>query len=418
MANILTPKQYDLIKQLHDGELGRLTLLSGSVRSGKTLVSLVAFALWVATMPEDATFLMCAKTLTSLRRNCLDVLVELAGSECFSFSLPRKEARLFGRRVYLEGANDAKSESKIRGLTLSGAYCDELSQFPEDFFRMLLPRMTKPGAKLIATTNPENPRHWLKAHYIDNAEQIGLQVLPFLLDDNTTLDADTVAAIKREYSISPAHYDRFILGKWVPAEGLVYPAQAAGEGIVPTVERRYTRYVVSIDYGTLNPFSAGLWGYGRELDEQGDPIGKPRWYRIREYYYDGRKARAQRTDGKYYTELAKLIGGLPVECIVVDPSAASFIAEIQCHGRYPVRKAQNDVVNGILFTADAFVKGKIAVNDCCTNCIEEFSAYRWDDKAAEDKPIKDNDHAMDDMRYFAYTILRHDAAPAVVQLRG
>ena len=172
--------------------------------------------------PADGSYLMAAKTLTALHRNCLNLLQELVGENNFSFSISKKEGMLFGRKVYFEGVNDIRAENKIRGLTLDGAYCDELTLFSEDFFAMLLSRLSKPGAKLFATTNPDSPYHWLKVNYIDAAEKRGLSLLflNFLLEDNTTLDAEYVENLKKEYT--GVFYDRFILGRWVVAEGLIY----------------------------------------------------------------------------------------------------------------------------------------------------------------------------------------------------
>lgn len=201
-------------------KLRRINLLEGSVSSGKTWVSLVLWAFWVKTMPDTGLFLMCAKSITTLKRNCLLLLQDLVGESNFVFSTSSKEGMLFGRRIILEGANDIRSESKIRGLSLQGAYCDELTQFPQDFFAMLLSRLRLPGAKLIATTNPDTPRHWLKTEYIDRAEELDFLDVKFLIDDNTTLPPDYVESIKREYV--GVYYERFIKGRWVIAEGLIY----------------------------------------------------------------------------------------------------------------------------------------------------------------------------------------------------
>lgn len=217
---IYTEKQQELLKIFKSGNLKRINILTGSVRSGKTWISLVLWAFWVLSMPESGNYLMCAKTLTSLKRNCLDLLETLIGTRYFNYSLPKKEANLFGRRIYLEGANDARSESKIRGMTLYGAYCDELTQLQEDFFSMLLSRISVPGAKLFGTTNPDSRRHWLKEKYIDNDKIDDKLVMDFLIDDNTTLDPAYVENLKKEYT--GVFYDRFILGKWVNAEGLIY----------------------------------------------------------------------------------------------------------------------------------------------------------------------------------------------------
>lgn len=216
-----TPKQRELLRIWQNGQLKRINLLEGSVSSGKTWVSLVLWAFWVTTMPRDKLYLMCAKSLTTLKRNCLLLLQELVGENNFTFSIPAKEGYLFGRHVLFEGANDARAESKIRGMTLQGAYCDELTQFPEDFFAMLLSRLRVPGAKLIATTNPDNPNHWLMQNYIVRADELDFLDLKFTIDDNTELPAEYVENIKKEYT--GVFYSRFILGEWVRAEGVIYP---------------------------------------------------------------------------------------------------------------------------------------------------------------------------------------------------
>lgn len=217
---IYSDKQRELLRMWQHGKLKRFNLLEGSVRSGKTWVSLVLWAFWVASMPENGAYLMAAKTLTSLRRNVLDLLVSLVGEDHFTYSIPGKEAKLFGRQIYLEGVNDARAESKIRGMTLQGAYCDELTLFTEDFFSMLLSRLSEPGAKLFATTNPDTPRHWLMEHYIARSNDLDCLVMKFLIDDNPFLDRDYVDNLKKEYT--GVFYDRYILGEWVVAEGLIY----------------------------------------------------------------------------------------------------------------------------------------------------------------------------------------------------
>lgn len=215
-----TEKQKGLLRMFKEGKLRRLNILEGSIRSGKTWISLVLWAFWIAVSPKDKSYLMVAKTLTSLKRNCLDLLESLAGRKNFTYSLSQKQATLFGRRIYLEGVNDARAESKIRGMTLMGAYCDELTLFTVDFFSMLLSRLSEPGAKLFGTTNPDNPNHWLKKEYIDRADKLDMLVVQFLIDDNTSLNPEYVRSIKAENT--GVFYDRFILGKWVTAEGLIY----------------------------------------------------------------------------------------------------------------------------------------------------------------------------------------------------
>ncbi len=216
-----TKKQSELIRQFKRGELKRINILQGSVSAGKTWISLIVWALWVATRPEKYLYMMCAKSLQTLKRNCLIPLQELVGEDNFSFSTTAKEGELFGRKILLEGANDARSETKIRGITLGGAYCDELSLFPKDFFIMLTSRLRVDGAKLIATTNPDVPTHWLKVDFLDNTALCDTLLNVFFhIDDNTALPAEYVDSLKKEYT--GVYYDRFIRGDWVVANGSIY----------------------------------------------------------------------------------------------------------------------------------------------------------------------------------------------------
>ena len=221
MTSVYTPKQRELLRLWQTNKLKRINLLSGSVRSGKTWISLVLWAFWVATMPKEKNYLMTAKSLTTLKRNVLDLLTELVGEKNFTFSIAQKQALLFGRKIYLEGANDARAESKIRGMTLQGAYCDELTLYGENFFTMMLSRLSEPNAKLFATTNPDTPMHWLNKKYIERGHELNMLLMTFLIDDNTFLDPNYVEELKKEYV--GVFYDRFIRGLWVVAEGLVYP---------------------------------------------------------------------------------------------------------------------------------------------------------------------------------------------------
>lgn len=215
-----SPKQIEFLRK--KGK--RLNFLVGSVRSGKTYVSLWKWALWILSQPKNYEFLMVGKTLMSLKRNCLTLLETFVGSHNFQYSLTSKSGYLFGHKIHLEGANDEKSESKIRGMTLAGAYCDEITLFPESFFVMLLTRLSVPDAKLYATCNPDTPSHWVKEKYIDNASNLDCAVWTFLLTDNTYLSEEYLDNIQKEFQ--GVFYNRFILGQWVRAEGLCYPVFA------------------------------------------------------------------------------------------------------------------------------------------------------------------------------------------------
>lgn len=254
---VFTGKQQELMGMFKRGELHRLNLLEGSVRSGKTWISLILWAVWVSSRPKEYLYMMTGKTLQTLKRNCLIPLQELIGENNFTFSLSTKEGRLFGRRVMLEGANDAKSENKIRGITLGGAYADELTLYPEDFFEMLLSRLSVPGAKFIGTTNPDIPDHWLRKKYIENPKA-NMLCIKFLIDDNTTLDPEFVSSIKKEYQ--GVFYDRFILGRWVSAEGVIYTrfADDRKRFIITEPPRDIMTATIGFDFGGNGSAHAGV----------------------------------------------------------------------------------------------------------------------------------------------------------------
>lgn len=383
------------MKVWQTGKLKRINLLEGSVSSGKTWISLVLWAFWVKVSPKDKLYLMCAKSLTTLKRNCLILLQELVGEGNFTFSIPAKEGYLFGRRILFEGANDARAESKIRGMTLQGAYCDELTQFPEDFFAMLLSRLRVPGARLIATTNPDNPNHWLMRDYIKRADELDFLDVKFTIDDNTTLPADYVENIKKEYV--GTFYERFILGRWVAAEGLIYPMFSEARHVLTKEPDTEGEYYVSSDYGIQNPNVFLLWRKERLTK---------RWICLREDYYSGRDERHQLTDAELVDRLAAMLDGIMPKFVILDPSASSMKAALQRRG-YHVWDANNDVLDGISDVATMLYDGQLGFMERCKNTIAEFCSYFWDEKAADagvDAPLKLDDHAMDATRYFVKTM--------------
>lgn len=372
--DIISKRQEEYLRE----PSARINVLEGSVRSGKTWISLVQWAFFVASMPKSAEFLMAGRTLTTLRRNCLGLLQELEPS--FTYSTSAKKGSLYGHTIWLEGANNERSENTIRGMTLAGAYIDELTLVPEGFYFMCLSRLSEPGAKLFATTNPDSPMSYVYSKIIEN-DGIDRKVSKFLIDDNTFLDPDYVRQLKREYS--GVFYQRYVLGEWVIAEGLVYPMFTAEKNIVPTEHRNYERLVVGVDYGTQNPTAMILFG-----------LCNGKWYAVKEYYHSGRDTNEQKTDQQYYDALIDLCNGYDIERIIIDPSAASFIALCRQGGIFAVQKAKNAVLDGIRHVATMIDSGRLLVNDCCVNLIREFGLYSWDSKANSDEVIKENDHCL------------------------
>ena len=279
-------------------------------------------------------------------------------------------------------------------MTLGGVLLDEVALMPRSFVEQALARCSLEGSKLWFNCNPDTPLHWFYEEWIKKSSEKNCLYLHFTMDDNPSL----TPAIKRRYEslYSGAFYDRFVLGKWVAAQGLVYPSFSRSVHVAEP-DGVPTRYFISCDYGTVNPSSFGLWGeYGG------------RWYRLSEYYFDSRRQGEQRTDEEHYAALEELAGDLKIEAVVADPSAASFLECIRRHGRFRVIPAKNDVVDGIRRVSDALKQRRILFSESCTDCLREFSLYRWDNTAARDAPRKEYDHAMDDVRYFVSTVLAHE----------
>lgn len=375
-------------------------ICDGSIRSGKTVAMTVGFIMWAMTRFDGCNFAICGKTIESLRRNVTSNLpVWLAG--VFSFKEHRTENKIVvsangkSNSFYLFGGKDESSAALIQGITLAGILLDEVALMPESFVNQATARCSVEGAKLWFNCNPEGPSHWFYTKWVLEASKRKMLHLHFTMDDNLSLSASVKARYESLYS--GVFYDRFIRGLWVVAEGLIYTMFNKDFHVVTSVPRPYEKYVMSCDYGTINPTSIGLWGKAG---------GK--WYRMREYYYDSRKEGRQRTDEEHYTELERLADGLHVSAIIVDPSAASFIEVIRRHDRYRVEKASNSVLDGIRNVATRLQSGDIFFCDCCTDCIREFGMYRWDEKAQMDRPIKENDHSMDDVRYFVHRVYAPD----------
>ena len=311
-------------------------------------------------------------------------------SEKLSENLLTIEYKGRTNRVYIFGGKDESSAALIQGMTLGGVLFDEVALMPRSFVEQALARCSLEGSRFWFNCNPEYPAHWFYRNWIKNRERKKALYLHFTMRDNPSLSAETIERYKSIYS--GTFYQRFVLGKWVAASGAVYPFMN-DSSFVKVPKGPFEDYAVSIDYGTVNPASMGLWALKNDV-----------WYRIDESYFDSRRKGRQRTDEEHYRALGELIGDRKISTVTVDPSAASFIQTIRRHGEYNVTPAVNDVLNGIRQTVTALKEGRVMICENCVDSIREFSLYRWDERG-EDRPVKENDHAMDDIRYFVATIL-------------
>lgn len=375
-------------------------ICDGAVRSGKTLCMSISFILWSFYRFSDSSFAICGKTITSLRRNVITPLLPVLSQMGFTVRelkssnivLIQKGKR--SNRFYLFGGRDESSSSLIQGMTLSGVLLDEVALMPRSFVEQALARCSVTGSKFWFNCNPENPRHWFYNEWIKKATEKNCLYLHFLMKDNPSL-SDT---IKKRYEslYSGAFYERFILGKWVAVDGLVYPFFNEKEHTTTDLPENCSQYYISCDYGTVNPASFGLWGLCDGI-----------WYRLKEFYHDSKAKGFQMTDKEYYDELVNLAGDKRVEAVIVDPSAASFMECIRREGKFRVIPAKNQVSDGIRKVSEKLKHRKIIIGSSCTDTIREFSMYRWDCNSVHDTPKKEYDHAMDDIRYFVATALEN-----------
>lgn len=375
-------------------------ICDGAVRSGKTSIMMWAFVDWAMREFDGQRFGICGKTVDSATKNIVVPFISMTlAKERYVMRWRRAdkvlEVRRGGATNYFEvfGGKDESSYALIQGRTLAGVLLDEVALMPRSFAEQALTRCSVDGAKMWFSCNPESPQHWFYTEWIKRAEERNALHLHFEMSDNPGLSQKTLERYQAMFA--GVFYDRYIRGLWVVAEGLVYQIFDPAKHVTNELPDR-GRYYISVDYGTLNPFSAGLWCLK-------DGVAT----RIREFYYSGRAGR-QLTDSEYYEKLEELAGGLPIERIVIDPSAASMITEIIRRDKYPVIKAVNDVIPGISYTAALLQAGRIKIGSSCKDAIREFGLYRWDEDSQTDKVIKEDDHAMDDIRYFCYTILRRE----------
>lgn len=380
-------------------------ICDGAIRAGKTVFMQLSFVDWAMREFNNQRFAICGKTVDSTVKNIIMPYISLNyAKEKYSLQWRRTDKLLIVKQGNKEnifevfGGKDESSFALIQGRTLAGVLVDEVALQPKSFVEQACARCSVDGSKFWFNCNPGSPQHWFYKEWLCNLKQHNAYHIHFLLEDNPSLSEHIINRYKSMYT--GVFYNRYILGQWCVAEGLVY--NFGEENITDEIPAN-GEYYVSIDYGTLNPFSAGLWCV----------LGN-KAVRIKEYYYNGRERQKQLTDEEYADAIENLITykdeqgnakKYDIKRIVIDPSAASFKATLKKRG-FKIRDAKNDVLDGIRKTAEYLRQGNVKIHRSCVDSITEFGLYRWDNKSTEDKVVKENDHAMDEIRYFCNTILR------------
>lgn len=376
-------------------------ICDGAIRSGKSSIMMWAFVKWGMMNFDGQRFAICGKSVDSCIKNVIQPFLAM--------SLARETYRLRWRRIdkVLEvqngnitnlfevfGGKDESSFALIQGRTLAGVLLDEVALQPRSFVEQALARCSVSGSRFWFNCNPGPPSHWFYQEWIKQTERHKALHLHFLLEDNPALDPEIVERYKNTYA--GVFYRRYILGEWCVADGLVYPMFDKSKHIA-TEQYSGGVYYISIDYGTLNPTAMGLW-----------QLRNGKAVMLKEYYYDGRKQKRQKTDEEYADDLEAFAEGYQIERVIVDPSAASFKETLRRRGKFAVMDANNAVLDGIRLTGSLLLAGRILFDASCENTFDEFGSYCWDEKKETDAVVKESDHAMDMIRYFAYTIMRRE----------
>ena len=399
-------------------------IADGAIRSGKTVSMSLAFVMWAMASFSGANFAICGKTVGSLRRNVINGLKQMLPAAGCRVNDRLTENLLViscGGKVnffFLFGGKDESSQNLIQGITLAGAFFDEVALMPESFVNQATARCSVEGAKWWFNCNPEGPFHWFKTNWIDRADERRLLYIHFLMTDNLTLSEKTLEKYRNMYTGVFAR--RFIFGQWAAADGVIYSMFDREENVSGEIPFPPEREFVAVDYGTFNPcvflhfFAAGVGdGCRHHID--------------REYYHSGRSTEAgtavQKDDAQYAAAMLTFCRGRRDIPIIIDPSASSFITRLRHDGFTNVLPAKNAVLDGISAVALEMGQNRLTFSNACRMTLREIPSYVWDAKHAqktgEDRPVKENDHCCDAMRYGVYyDILTNPSVRPSVSGRG
>ena len=380
-------------REYFDNANKRWNFKTGATRSGKTYMDYYVIPKRIrARIGKPGLAVILGVTKSTIERNILEPMRSIWGEDLVGGISSSNICYLFGEKVYCLGAEKVSQVSKLRGSSIKYVYGDEVADWNEEVFEMLKSRLDKPYSCFDGALNPQGPNHWLK-EFLDS-EDLDIYCQKYTLFDNPFLDKGFVDSLCKEYAGS-VYYKRYILGEWALAEGLVYPMFSREKHIVKGAVdyHRNSQYYVSIDYGTVNPFAIGVF----EFDGRKSTM-------IKEFHHKG--GSENRVDNeKYYKQMCDTIGKLPIQYILVDPSAAGFIETIKKYAKYIVKGADNDVLNGIQEVTKYLNMGLLKIHESCVETLKEFEGYAWDDKH-DDEVIKENDHHMDLIRYYIWGIAR------------
>lgn len=395
---------------MHKGIKATISVAEGAVRAGKTVDNVAMFAKMLELGVQDKIHLASGSTSANAKLNIGDCngfgleyifrgrcsWSKYKGNDCLKI-------RTSGREyiVLFVGGSKADSFKKIRGNSYGMWIATEINLHHESMIQEAFNRqIASKTRRVFWDLNPSSPANFIYKDYIDKFEETygeRYNYEHFTIRDNASITEDRIRDIESQYDKNSVWYRRDILGERCNAEGLVYPMFNKDIHVVRKDDAQTEGdYYVSSDYGIQNATVFLLWQ---------KEVGSKRWICLNEYYYSGRDNHYQKTVSEHVKGLIQMLNGIEPRAIIVDPSASALITEIRRKG-YHVRRADNDVKEGIDDVSTMLANQLLAFCDCCVNTIGEFGIYSWDEKASErgeDAPLKENDHAMDATRYFVRT---------------
>lgn len=404
-------------------------IADGAVRSGKTVSMALSFVDWATENYDGQNFGMSGKTIQSFRRNVVSPLKQMMLGRGYLYKDNRSAnyIEIYNPRTnttnyfYIFGGKDEGSQDLVQGITTAGFFFDEVALMPESFVNQAVARCSVAGAKFWFNCNPDHPKHWFKKEWLDKLKSKKALHLHFTMDDNYSLNEETKARYRRNFT--GVFYQRYILGLWVAAEGVIYDMFREKIHVVkqaPFTKLQAERLFIAVDYGTQNATTFGKYGAQKIRQrihktpprDDGMLDVKYHYHLFETFYHSGRESGQQKTSKEYVDELEKFIGNDEIDYIIVDPSAADLIAEINTRKdeyglpKYTVIPARNEVKEGISHVMNHLKLRKFTMDETCTEDVNEFYSYIWDEKAldrGEEQPVKEHDHCMDRTRYALYT---------------
>ncbi|MGE4424128.1 MAG: PBSX family phage terminase large subunit [Pseudodesulfovibrio sp.] len=407
MALILSDKQTDFLTYSD----APYNFCTGAVSGGKTYITNLRWVDYLATEAPAGDLAIIGKTRDTAVRNIIRPIQSLVGDKRAEWRRGSGEFSLFGRVHAVIGANDEKAENKIRGLSLAGALGDEMTLWPRSFWDMLTTRLRVPGARFFGTTNPDNPRHYLKSEVLDCPDAWDYKHWHFLVDDNEFLlreNPDYIARIKRQYH--GVFHKRFILGEWALADGLIYgDSFSTAKNVVDMAKvfisrkmKPFRHHFVGVDYAASDKDALTFLLFGTDSLRGDQPV-----YLLREFYYraDPQNGKPKLSNGQMVDRFNKWLNGVRVRGVFVDPGGggSAFANDLLLAG-YPVKDPTKDVLDGIAVVDDLFFKALLLIDQSCKFTVSELESYIWDPKSLVTKPLKANDHCLDALRYVIYTL--------------